>query len=80
MLVGDFNSNTIWDKPRREGNHSTVVDFLKQKASIALITNFLNKNKDRKNITLYSCTGTKTNHIILIIVLRQKILLKNYPV
>jgi exonuclease III len=30
MLIGDFNSNTIWDKPRREGNHSTVVHCLKQ--------------------------------------------------
>ena len=28
MLAGDFNSNTIWDKPRREGNHSTVVEKL----------------------------------------------------
>ncbi|HEX2608868.1 MAG TPA: endonuclease/exonuclease/phosphatase family protein [Flavisolibacter sp.] len=31
VLIGDFNSNTIWDKPRREGNHSTVVQRLKEK-------------------------------------------------
>jgi exonuclease III len=28
ILAGDFNSNTIWDKPRREGNHSAVVTKL----------------------------------------------------
>jgi len=31
ILMGDFNSNTIWDKPKREGNHSTVVEHLEQK-------------------------------------------------
>jgi exodeoxyribonuclease III len=31
ILMGDFNSNTIWDKPKREGNHSTVVAHLKAK-------------------------------------------------
>jgi len=31
VLIGDFNSNTIWDKPRREGNHTTVVEKLKAK-------------------------------------------------
>src|SRR5436190_14031267 len=31
ILIGDFNSNTIWDKPRREGNHSTVVKKLEAK-------------------------------------------------
>lgn len=31
ILAGDFNSNTIWDKPRREGNHTTVVNFLKKR-------------------------------------------------
>lgn len=31
ILAGDFNSNTIWDKPRRVGNHSTVVEVLGKK-------------------------------------------------
>jgi exodeoxyribonuclease-3 len=31
ILIGDFNSNTIWDKPRREGNHSTIVERLEKK-------------------------------------------------
>ena len=31
ILAGDFNSNTIWDRPRREGNHTTVVEKLAAK-------------------------------------------------
>ncbi|BBE18179.1 hypothetical protein AQPE_2339 [Aquipluma nitroreducens] len=31
MLVGDFNSNTIWDRTHRVGNHSTVVKRLEEK-------------------------------------------------
>jgi exonuclease III len=31
ILAGDFNSNTIWDRKRREGNHSNVVKFLAEK-------------------------------------------------
>jgi len=31
ILAGDFNSNTIWDRPKREGNHSTVVEKLAAK-------------------------------------------------
>ena len=28
ILIGDFNSNTIWDRKRRIGNHSDVVEHL----------------------------------------------------
>jgi exodeoxyribonuclease-3 len=31
ILAGDFNSNTIWDRPRRIGNHSAVVKRLGEK-------------------------------------------------
>lgn len=31
ILAGDFNSNTIWDRPKRAGNHSTVVEQLAKK-------------------------------------------------
>jgi len=31
ILIGDFNSNTIWDKPRRIGNHTDVVNLLAKK-------------------------------------------------
>jgi exodeoxyribonuclease III len=28
VFIGDFNSNTIWDRPKRKGNHSDVVQKL----------------------------------------------------
>ena len=31
LLVGDFNSNTIWDRKYRTGNHTHVVERLQQK-------------------------------------------------
>ena len=31
VLAGDFNSNTIWDRKRRAGNHSSVVKHLEAK-------------------------------------------------
>ncbi|MDB5279162.1 MAG: Endonuclease/Exonuclease/phosphatase family protein [Ferruginibacter sp.] len=35
ILIGDFNSNSIWDRKYREGNHSNVVEHLEQKGIIS---------------------------------------------
>lgn len=29
LLIGDFNSNAIWDHTRKKGNHTEVVQFLR---------------------------------------------------
>jgi len=54
LLIGDFNSNKIWDKPRRLANHSTVVDFLDKKGIYSTYHKFHNQNQgEEKNKTLF---------------------------
>jgi exodeoxyribonuclease III len=36
MIIGDFNSNTIWDKKHRASNHSAVVELLEEKGILSL--------------------------------------------
>ena len=35
ILIGDFNSNTIWDRKHRAGNHSSVVKRLEEKGILS---------------------------------------------
>jgi exonuclease III len=54
ILIGDFNSNTIWDKPRREGNHSTVVEHLEKKKIYSLYHKYFKQTQGKeKHPTLY---------------------------
>jgi exodeoxyribonuclease-3 len=54
ILIGDFNSNTIWDKPRREGNHSTVVSKLESKNIFSAYHKFFNQIQGKEeHPTLY---------------------------
>ncbi|HWR32915.1 MAG TPA: endonuclease/exonuclease/phosphatase family protein [Chitinophagaceae bacterium] len=48
IIAGDFNSNTIWDKPRREGNHSTVVEFLERKKIYSTYHKFFNQTQGKE--------------------------------
>jgi len=36
ILIGDFNSNSIWDRKNRVGNHTDVVNILKNKNIFSL--------------------------------------------
>ena len=40
ILTGDFNSNVIWDKPKRKDNHSAVVDRLARKGILSTYHHF----------------------------------------
>jgi len=65
ILVGDFNSNTIWDKPRREGNHSTVVEFLANKGIQSTYHKFFNQiqGKERHDTLFMYRHKDKSYHI-----------------
>ena len=54
ILIGDFNSNTIWDKPRRVGNHSALVAKLEEKKIFSTYHNFFNQVQGKvEHPTLY---------------------------
>jgi exodeoxyribonuclease III len=53
LLIGDFNSNTIWDKPRREGNHSTVVKKLEEKGIFSVYHQHFNQVQGKEEHPTY---------------------------
>jgi exonuclease III len=65
ILIGDFNSNTIWDRPRRAGNHSTVVEFLATKGIHSTYHRFLNQiqGKEKHNTLFMYRHKDKPYHI-----------------
>ncbi|MBC7774015.1 MAG: endonuclease/exonuclease/phosphatase family protein [Phycisphaerae bacterium] len=49
ILTGDFNSNKIWDKPRRVGNHSHVVDRLAEKNIFSVYHKHLEQEQGKES-------------------------------
>jgi exonuclease III len=48
LLLGDFNSNSIWDRPRRLGNHTNVVDFLAKKGIQSVYHQYFNQQQSKE--------------------------------
>lgn len=54
ILSGDFNSNSIWDRPRRVGNHSALVEKLAQKNIFSTYHHFYKQDQGKeKHPTLF---------------------------
>ena len=54
ILIGDFNSNTIWDKKYRDRNHSNVVRRLEEKGIFsAYHLHHAQKQGNEKHPTLF---------------------------
>lgn len=54
ILTGDFNSNTIWDRKFREGNHSNVVKKLQRKGIVSAYHAYHNQIQgEEKHPTFY---------------------------
>lgn len=48
ILTGDFNSNKIWDRKHREGNHSAVVDRLADKKIYSIYHKQFNQEQGKE--------------------------------
>lgn len=49
ILAGDFNSNTIWDRQHRIGNHSAVVEMLEKKNIYSIYHRYLNQVQGKES-------------------------------
>jgi exodeoxyribonuclease III len=48
ILTGDFNSNAIWDRPKRRGNHSEVVEKLAASKIQSIYHKHLNQEQGKE--------------------------------
>jgi Exonuclease III len=54
IIAGDFNSNSIWDKPKRVYNHTNLVKFLMTKNILSTYHNFHNQVQgEERDSTLF---------------------------
>lgn len=45
VVIGDFNSNKIWDGKERSGNHTSVVKFLEDRNIVSIYHHYFNEHQ-----------------------------------
>lgn len=80
IIIGDFNSNKIWDKEHKKRNHTNVVKMLEEKGLISAYHHIYKENQgDEKQKTFYLYRhldkGYHIDHCFM-----QKERIKNYKV
>ena len=80
ILIGDFNSNQIWDYKDRVGNHTSVVEYLKKGYGIYSLYHELNsvKHGQEKDPTFYMHRKKEKNYHIDYCFASEKILKNGY--
>lgn len=53
IVIGDFNSNKIWDKKHKNRNHTNVVKFLEEKGLISAYHYIYNDNQGEEKINTF---------------------------
>jgi exonuclease III len=72
MLVGDFNSNTIWDRNIEKVITQMLFNTWKEKEYSVATISTTNSRRAKKPILRYTCIDTRTNLITLIIALYRQ--------
>jgi exodeoxyribonuclease III len=79
VLIGDFNSNKIWDKKKRLSNHTNVVNFLQQRKINSLYHNQFTENQgEESKPTFYLHRNINKPYHIDYCFASENILLKGY--
>ncbi len=80
IIIGDLNSNKIWDKQHKKRNHTNVVKILEKKGLISAYHYFYNENQgEEKQKTFYLYRHLdKGYHIDHCFIHKERI--KNYKV